>query len=97
LGLAPARLRWQNRFTNLMRIRYRSGRVLEGIILNLTREMARVALRDRDDVDEFRLVGGQWYSEELEPVVFELVREPVLRALLWTEESDERLGSSLVN
>ncbi|HUI57239.1 MAG TPA: hypothetical protein VLY04_19825 [Bryobacteraceae bacterium] len=40
-------------------------------MLALTGDQLRVALKDRDDVAEFRLVNGAWISEDCEPVTFE--------------------------
>jgi hypothetical protein len=54
-----------------MLIRYTDGRVLAGILLVLTGSLMRVALRDEDDVAEYRLVSGRWVSEDCEPVTFE--------------------------
>jgi hypothetical protein len=53
-----------------MQIRYAGGRVLDGMMLTLTGSVARVALKDEDDVAEFRLVHDQWISEDCETVAF---------------------------
>jgi hypothetical protein len=71
---------------NIAYVRYRNGRVLEGLILYATPELARVHFRGREDVSEFEFVGGQWLSEAWEPVAFEVPYSPILQALLWTEE-----------
>jgi hypothetical protein len=54
-----------------MLIHYRDGRVLAGILLSLKGSQMRVALKDADDVGEFRLVSGVWISDSCEPVSFE--------------------------
>lgn len=59
-----------------MLIHYADGRILVGIILALTGSVLRVALRDEDDVAEYRLVNGQWISEDCEPVSFEFPLAP---------------------
>lgn len=82
---------------NPMRIRYNNGRTLEGMILSLTADTARVTLKDRPQIAEFRLVGGQWISEERESVVFEFPYAPVLQALLWSETPTTWTGSRLLN
>ena len=61
-----------------MHIRYSKGRVLEGIILSFTPDMARIALKGSDDAAEFQLVAGRWISEDWEPVVFDFAPAPVL-------------------
>jgi len=80
-----------------MHIRYSNGHALEGVILSLAPNMARVAVRDRDDVAEFRLVAGQWLSEEREPVVFEFLSAPKFQAPVWSEPADLQVGSRYVN
>jgi len=54
-----------------MLIRYSDGRILAGILLALTGSIMRVALKDEDDVAEYRLLNGRWISEDCEPVTFE--------------------------
>jgi len=54
-----------------MLIRYGDGRILTGILLALTGSAMRVAVKDEDDVAEYRLVNGRWISEDCEPVTFE--------------------------
>ncbi len=54
-----------------MLIRYSDGRILVGILMALMGSMMRVALKDEDDVAEYRLVNGQWISEDCEAVTFE--------------------------
>jgi hypothetical protein len=59
-----------------MLIRYADGRTLVGILLVLTATYLRVALKDQDDIAEFRLVSGRWVSEDCEPVTFEFPLAP---------------------
>jgi hypothetical protein len=54
-----------------MLIHYGDGRVLAGILLSLQGNQMRVAVKEADDVVEFRLVNGLWISECCEPVTFE--------------------------
>jgi hypothetical protein len=54
-----------------MLIRYQNGDLFEGIILSLQGGVLRVALKDGDDVAEFRLLNGVWLSETCEPVTFD--------------------------
>ena len=54
-----------------MLIRYSDGRILAGILLALAGSSMRVALKDEDDVAEYRLLSGRWISEDCEPVTFE--------------------------
>jgi hypothetical protein len=54
-----------------MLIHYGDGRVLAGILLSLMGSQMRVAVKDADDVAEFRLVNGLWISECCDPVTFE--------------------------
>jgi len=41
------------------------------VLLALTGQVMRVALKDTDDVMEYRLVNQTWISEDCEPVTFE--------------------------
>lgn len=54
-----------------MLIRYTDGRIVAGILLALCGTAMRVALKNEDDVAEYRLVNGHWISEDCEPVTFE--------------------------
>lgn len=54
-----------------MLIHYRDGKTLAAILLSLKGNQMRVAVKDADDVGEFRLVNGVWISECCEPVTFE--------------------------
>ena len=59
-----------------MLIRYSDGRILVGIILALAGSYMRVAVKDEDDVAEYRLLSGRWVSEDCEPVTFEFPLAP---------------------
>jgi hypothetical protein len=54
-----------------MLIHYKDGTVLAGILLSLKGSQMRVAVKDADDVVEFRLVNELWISECCEAVTFE--------------------------
>jgi len=54
-----------------MLIRYQNGDLFEGVILSLHGGILRVALKDSDDVTEFRLINGVWLAETCEPVTFD--------------------------
>lgn len=54
-----------------MLIRYRNGLLVEAVILSLTGTKMRVALKEGDDVTEFRLIKDIWISEDGEPVAFD--------------------------
>ena len=55
----------------MMLIRNASGSKQPAVILVLTGGMMRVALKDGDDVEEYRLVNQTWVSTQCEPVTFE--------------------------
>jgi hypothetical protein len=55
----------------MMLVRNASGSKQPGVILALTGSMMRVALKDSDDVEEYRLVNQTWVSTQCEPVTFE--------------------------
>jgi len=55
----------------MMLVRNASGKKHPGVILALTGNVMRVALRDSDDVEEYRLVNQTWVSTQCEPVTFE--------------------------
>jgi hypothetical protein len=82
---------------NIAYVRFPNGRVLEGLILYLTADLARVHFRGRDDVSEFQFLSGHWLSEDLECVVFEVPYAPILHALLWTEDSPVHYHPSQIN
>jgi hypothetical protein len=52
----------------MLLIRYSNGKVLEGVLLALGDHKIRVALKDSDDVTEYRLVSQHWVSEDCEVV-----------------------------
>ena len=54
-----------------MLIHYKDGTGLAGFLLSLKGSQLRVAVKDADDVVEFRLVNEVWISECCEPVAFE--------------------------
>ena len=56
---------------SMLRIRYRNGNVLQGILLALDDQKVRVALMGSDDVAEYRLVSHHWVSEDCEVVTVE--------------------------
>lgn len=55
----------------MMLVRNITGGRQQGVILALTGSMMRVALKDSDDVEEYRLVNQTWVSTQCEPVTFE--------------------------
>jgi hypothetical protein len=55
----------------MMIVRNSSGNRQPAVILALTGGMMRVALKDSDDVEEYRLVNETWVSTQCEPVTFE--------------------------
>jgi hypothetical protein len=55
----------------MMLVRNSSGSKQPAVILALNGAMMRVALKDNDDVEEYRLVNQTWISAKLEPVTFE--------------------------
>jgi hypothetical protein len=52
-------------------IRHANGATRPAVILALAGDVMRVALKDSDDVAEYRLVKQRWISEDYEPVTFE--------------------------
>ena len=54
-----------------MIVRVANGKKRAAVILALTGHMMRVALKDTDDVMEYKLVNQTWISEDCEPVTFE--------------------------
>src|SRR4051794_20101545 len=61
-------LRDRSRWSRMLLIRYSNGKVLEGVLLALGDHKIRVALKDSDDVTEYRLVSQHWVSEDCEVV-----------------------------
>lgn len=55
----------------MMLVRNSSGKTQPAVILALTGAVMRVALKDGDDVEEYRLVNQTWISGHCEPVTFE--------------------------
>ena len=55
----------------MMIVRVANGKKRAAIILALTGQTMRVALKDTDDVMEYKLVNQTWISEGCEPVTFE--------------------------
>ena len=55
----------------MMIVRVANGKKRAAVILALTGHMMRVALKDTDDVMEYKLVNQTWVSEDCEPVTFE--------------------------
>jgi hypothetical protein len=55
----------------MMLVRNSNGKTQPAVILALTGTAMRVALKDSDDVEEYRLVNQTWISGHCEPVTFE--------------------------
>ena len=55
----------------MMIVRMANGKKRTAVILALTGRTMRVALKDTDDVMEYKLVDQTWISEDCEPVTFE--------------------------
>jgi hypothetical protein len=55
----------------MMLVRNVSGSKHPAVILALTGDAMRVALKDSEDVEEYRLVNQTWVSTQCEPVTFE--------------------------
>lgn len=55
----------------MMLVRNSSGSRQPAVILALTGDVMRVALKDGDDVEEYRLLNQTWVSTRCEPVTFE--------------------------
>jgi hypothetical protein len=49
-------------------ISFRPGFDVEGVVLSAAGARLRVAMRDWDDAAEFQCHGGQWFSENGDPV-----------------------------
>lgn len=60
----------------MLRIRYTNGTVLQGILLALGDQKVRVAIKDSDDVAEYRLISNHWISEDCEVVTMEFGELP---------------------
>jgi hypothetical protein len=79
-----------------MLIRRSDGRILAGIILALAGSYMRVAVKDEDDVVEYRLLSGRWVSEDCEPVTFEFPLAPFQAAGIIPVEQLPELPASPV-
>ena len=55
----------------MMLVRDSSGAKQSAVILALNGPVMRVALKDTDDVEEYRLINDTWVSAHCEPVTFE--------------------------
>jgi hypothetical protein len=55
----------------MMLVKHSDGTTRPAVILALMGSTIRVALKDRDDVEEYRLVNHTWVSTQCEPVTFE--------------------------
>ncbi|HEX3747371.1 MAG TPA: hypothetical protein VHW09_25720 [Bryobacteraceae bacterium] len=55
----------------MMLVKNANGSKQPAVILALNGAVLRVALKDGDDVEEYRLVGQTWVSTQCEPVTFE--------------------------
>ena len=55
----------------MMIVRMANGKKRAAVILALAGGTMRVALKDTDDVMEYKLVDQTWISEDCEPVTFE--------------------------
>ena len=53
-------------------IRYSDGSGQEGVLLSIQGETMRVAGKGSDDILEFRLIHGNWVSEDCDVVTFDL-------------------------
>ena len=81
-----------------MLIRYRNGLLREAVMLSLAGGTMRVALKDGDDVVEFRLVSDIWMSESGDPVTFDFTMA-ILAAIGIAPPADgpvETVSTSLV-
>ncbi len=55
----------------MMIVRVANGTKRAAVILALTGRIMRVALKETDDVTEYKLVNQTWITEDCEPVTFE--------------------------
>ena len=58
-----------------MTITYANGKIIEGVPLLKREDRFRVAVQGSEDVVEFTAENGIWFSEDLEPVLFEFAWE----------------------
>jgi hypothetical protein len=72
---------------------YPTGKRQDGVVLAATPILLRVAVRNRNDTLELRLIDGQWLSDEGDPIEFDAIRadesDPLVRELAWG--ANERL------
>jgi hypothetical protein len=66
-----------------MLVHYSDGRVLLGILVSLNGHQVRVAVKDTEDIAEFKLLNGVWVSECCEAVTFHFLLSP----LPWIEKA----------
>lgn len=52
-------------------IKYASGSIRQGVLMAVWGNVMRVAVKDSDDLVEFRLHQNTWISEDCEPITFE--------------------------
>ena len=55
----------------MMLIKYKNGRVLQGMVLSFGNRLVRVAIKGSDDAAEFRMIDTVWVSEDCEVVRLE--------------------------
>jgi hypothetical protein len=79
-----------------MLIRHADGTTQVGILLALTGDRLRVAIRDEDDVVEYRLVSGRWVSEDCEPVTFQFPLAAFEAAGIMPQADEPELPASSV-
>jgi hypothetical protein len=51
-------------------VEYQNGKRLQGVLLALGGQWIRVAIQGSEDAVEYRLISGQWISEDCEVVTF---------------------------
>jgi hypothetical protein len=54
-------------------ILYPTGKRMEGLILAVTPERMRLAVRNRNETIELRQIDGQWLTDEGDPVEFDAI------------------------
>ncbi|MBS1857893.1 MAG: hypothetical protein JST11_21170 [Acidobacteria bacterium] len=62
----------------MLNIRYSNRKVLQGILLAIGDQKIRVAIKDSDDVAEYRLISNRWVSEDCEVVVIDVEADSVV-------------------
>lgn len=63
---------------SMLNIRYSNRKVLQGILLAIGDQKIRVAIKDSDDVAEYRLISNRWVSEDCEVVVIDVEADSVV-------------------